>query len=159
MEKRLLTILFLFIVATFNTSCETNEDVIWDFTNYNILFSFEDPDLLEDPNFLSKVKVTLDGEVYTYSENDFYTRANMPMPFAIRILKYSDTERVLAFGEFSPENPAEVRNFTIDWGNGRVDDVEVTLYIKWKKGEPDVCKGLKINGENVSFGEAIKIQF
>ncbi|MBP1613242.1 MAG: putative lipoprotein [Bacteroidetes bacterium] len=151
---------FLFIMMLFvNTSCsDNNSDVIWDFVNYSIEFNVSNNDLLNDEAFLSKVKIVYEGKEYHYSKEDsehFYTRATYCYPLAIRCYSNSLDQTVpntiLGFGEFSPTEDYKNQKFTIDWGNGRVDEVEFDLYITWKKGDPTVHKKLKLNGEERDF--------
>ncbi|WP_321332735.1 hypothetical protein [uncultured Bacteroides sp.] len=154
-----IKLFFLFITMLFvNTSCGDDNDAIWDFVNYSIEFNVDSDNLLNDDAFLSKIKIAYRGKEYTYSKENsenFYTRATYCYPLAIRCynnsLNKDKPNNILGFGEFSPTNNYKNQKVTIDWGNGRVDEVEFDLYITWKEGDPTVHKRLKLNGEERDF--------
>lgn len=157
------TYLFLLFIVAFltNTSCDNNDpdpDIIWDFYNYSIEFNVGDSDLLNDEAFLSKVRVTYNGKDYIYSkeESEHYLRATYCFPLAVRCYNTSRDKNkpnnILGFGEFRPDNNYKNQKFTIDWGNGRVDEVQFDIYITWKKGDPTVHKKLILNGVETEFG-------
>lgn len=157
--------IFYLLIATIFfgiTSCNDDDDgpdpdKNWDFANYSIIFDIEDEKLLNDDANLSKIKVTYNGKEFLYSGQDDYNYVKYlpPLPLAIRCYNSEfDKEKPknrLAFGEFSPTKNYKGEKFTIDWGNGRVDNIEFCLFITWKKGDPTVHQNLVFNGETVDF--------
>ncbi len=138
--------------------------MIWDFYNYRIEFTLSNDELLNDEEFLSKVYITYNGKKYTYSKEEserFQTRATYCYPLAIRCYnEYRDKDypnTILGFGEFRPDDDYKNQEFTIDWGNGRVDKIGFDIFITWKKGYPTVHKKLRVNGEERNFGDVIHI--
>lgn len=150
-----ITFFCFFILA----SCKDDkEEKIWDFTNYEIEFSIPENDsIVNSEEFLSHIKITYNGNIYTYSEknNTNYLRATMPLPLAIRFYKANDsishTNSIISFGEFSPTDNYKKEKFTIDWGTDRVDNIEFSLYITGGNNNPKINKILKYNGKVVEF--------
>lgn len=161
------TLLYFFVTSLLFgfTSCKDDPDgpdpdVIWDFVNYSIEFDVSDRLLINDETSLSKIKITYNGKEFLYSkeESDRYmsrSKATFCFPLAVRAYNMErDNDKpnsTLGFGEFRPEHNYKNQKITIDWGNGRIDDVEFSIYITWKKGDPTVHRELKFNGEAVDF--------
>lgn len=156
--KKLQTLLFYALLLTMGSSCNNDNDTIWDFVNYSIEFTVDNEDILNDKEFLSKIRIIYNGKEYAYSEENnenFHTKATYCYPLAIRCYNQNydkdKTIRVLGFGEFRPNNNYKNQKFTIDWGNGRTDEIRFDIYITWKKGDPTVHKRRKLNGEKKDF--------
>ena len=146
-------LLFSFLLFGF-LSC-SEDDIIRDFTNYSVEFSFEDSAMLDNETFLSNIVVTYEGKEYKYSKSE--PRYNMPDPLAIRRYHSSHLDLdLLSFGEFSPQDRGKkkMEELTIDWGNGRVDNVKFKLYVK---GKDKVKKELIVNGEKLDSWKPILI--
>lgn len=159
MRRTHLVLICLVLLFTSN-SCSSDgpdPDVIWDFYNYSIEFNVGNSNLLNDETFLSKVKIAYNGKEYKYSKEDseYYLRATYCYPLAVRCYNASRDKNkpnnILGFGEFRPDDNYKNQKLTIDWGNGRVDEVEFDIYLTWKKGDPTVHKRLKINGVETEF--------
>lgn len=161
-------LLFLFGFLLFFTSCDDNDgrdpSMIWDFVNYSIEFTVANTELLNDEEFLSKVQITYNGKKYIYSEENSYpfrTRATYCYPLAIRCYnpdyKKEAPNTILGFGEFRPDHNHKNQKFTIDWGNGRVDEIGFDIYITWRKNDPTIHKKLRVNGEERNFDDIIYI--
>lgn len=76
---------------------------------------------------------------------------NMPRPLGLRKEVLGEAkERVLSFGEFSPEHQYKGETFTIHWGDGTKDVVKFDLYITWKKQNPTIHKRLYLNDKEYS---------
>lgn len=153
------SLLFGFIACSDNNDGPA-PDVIWDFANYSIEFDVSDSQLINDETSLSKIKITYDGKEYFYSKEESdryssYNKATYCFPLAVRCYNpWRDKNRpntTLGFGEFRPDDNHKNKEFTIDWGNGRIDNIKFSIYITWKKGDPTVHRKLKFNGESVNF--------
>lgn len=165
MKKVHISYLFISILLFCITSCDSKNDgpdpdIIWDFANYSIEFDVGNNEILNDEDSLSKIKISYDGKDYFYSKDESdrysnYNKATYCFPLAVRCYNYwCDKDRpntTLGFGEFRPDDNHKNKEFTIDWGNGRIDNIEFSIYLTWKKGNPTVHKKLKINGESVNF--------
>ena len=142
MKKHFVWLLLLFPLLL--TGCYGEEDkekdqgdYIWDFINYNIYFSVKDAAGNGDKSFPL--------------ENSVDTRFNMPRPLGLRKEVLGEAkERVLSFGEFSPEHQYKGETFTIHWGDGTKDVVKFDLYITWKKQNPTIHKRLYLNDKEYS---------
>ena len=138
--------------------------MLWDFFNYEIVFSAIDADSgqnLFDPKNPNNL---LDGGVwvtyrdkrydvvnYKYPEAD--TRATYVRPFALRHYPadvsggYNKLD--MGFGEFAPGGyKGEV--FIIHWADGSSDEVKLDCYITWHDCDPTIHKALYLNGEKIS---------
>lgn len=116
MKKHFVWLLLLFPLLL--TGCYGEEDkekdqgdYIWDFINYNIYFSVKDAagNNLLDPQVASNIlgnEITVEyGDKSFPLENSVDTRFNMPRPLGLRKEVLGEAkERVLSFGEFSPEH-------------------------------------------------------
>lgn len=155
MQKRFIYYSILFLLF-FGNSCSSDniDDLLWDFVNYNVEFNLEDAQLLNEDDFLSKIKVRYDNKDYIYSALNSYTRATYVYPLAIRLHK-----GLLVFGEFSPTSDLKNKTLEIDWGNGRVDEINFSIYITWKKNDPTVHKTMIVNGVKYEEWQPISISF
>ena len=146
-----------------------NDDIIWDFTTFNVNFFVSDkegndlinPDSKE--NILKNdITVTYNDKEYKYkNENKITPRLNLPAELAIRTFYYNSIDKFyIAFGEFTPIDNLKNETFTIDWGDGTKDEIKFDLYITWESPtEPIVHKKLYINDkeEEVDFEFFINI--
>ena len=162
MKKHFVWLLLLFPLLL--TGCYGEEDkekdqgdYIWDFINYNIYFSVKDAagNNLLDPQVASNIlgnEITVEyGDKSFPLENSVDTRFNMPRPLGLRKEVLGEAkERVLSFGEFSPEHQYKGETFPIHWGDGTKDVVKFDLYITWKKQNPTIHKRLYLNDKEYS---------
>lgn len=139
-------------------------DVIWDFTNYDIVFGVTDDTgtvNLLDPETLDNilgdpVTITWRGKEFsikTPADEEWRsnTRFNMPRRLALRLdrPRYGkwQGQYVLSFGEFSPTSDYKQEKFIVSWGDGTQDVFTFDCYITWKNHKPTVHVACWLNGE------------
>lgn len=147
------------------SGCTGDPDVIWDFVNPSVCFFVTDAatgENLLDPeseHTIAEHPITVSyrGEVYPVVRTDapqvrssLPTRANPARPLALR-LENRDALGVvegwhLSFGEFDPAAGWYGERFTIDWGDGRSNEVEFGLWLTWKSSEPTSHSPLSLDG-------------
>jgi len=144
---------FFLAAAALSVSCSEDEDreigmigYVWDYVNYSVDFEVVDRTTganLLDPaaegNILGQpIRVVYNGETYDRitaddlqydppyrSQASFEaTRVNPPKPLALRWGADDAGCYLLAFGEWTRWDFAGVR-FTIDWGDGTRNEIEV----------------------------------
>lgn len=142
-------------------SCNDNDDAtgdrIWDFNNTTILIKVQNAqgvDLLnpqESGNITGNtIKAIYNNKVYVLDADVSLPQTKSNMPKWSGLYTYENKGNYyLAFGEFSPENDYHGESFTIDWGDGTVDNVSFDFFITWKKKEPTVHFANYINGKEV----------
>lgn len=159
MKTRLLLLSILIVSLSF-VAC-INDDVIIDYMNYNAQFTVtslaDHTDLLADSEFIKNTYVEYRGEKYhviQFGDKDFmypsevvHSRYNMPLPWALRLLKTDKGRCVLAFGEFGPEERYKNETFKIHWGDGSCNTISFNLYLK---GD-NVRKNSKLDGKSGDF--------
>lgn len=138
-----------------NLEREPAEPPAPDFYNQSIVFTVENADgadLLdpyrEDNICRSGIVVKYAGE--SYSAGWWGPSYLPPRKLALRLGTDPDIGRgVLSFGEFSPLGNYRGATFSIDWKNGRTDEVSFDLYVeKSPAGIKNVHRTLKLNGED-----------
>ena len=154
------TILFSLILLLVFTNCSNNEDdILWDFINYGVVFSITDKsgnDLLNSEtkgNILENdIKVEYKKETFNIQIESAETRYNMPRKLGLRLEKDCNIEdkNVLTFGEFRPQSNYKGETFIINWGDGTKDIIKFDLFITWKKGDPTVHKKIYLNNKEYS---------
>lgn len=164
--RRLLLLLTLAVMCA---GCEKEDRFggfgIWDFANYEVVFTLTDPstgeDLLDESNpsglWLADVAVICDDRRYTLSDSDddLSPAANMPQKLALRrttAVKEGVRYNALSFGEFSPEDDYHGRSFKVEWGDGTQTDIAFDCYISWSDGVPAVHSRLWVDGREQSSG-------
>lgn len=162
----------LLLTGLLTTACRHEEEdhVIWDFLNYSVAFSVTDAatgaDLL-DPraagNLVNDPIRVRYGEqefgLQSIPTNDFYTaatRSNAPRPLGLRLTRLLRGYEgpypipgpwILTFGEFSPEQGWRGESFTIEWGDGIVNEVTFDCYVVWESPqEPKVVRHIWFDG-------------
>ncbi len=139
------------VIMLFTGCSNNNDDIIWDFANFNVAFRVVNQageDLLneeEEGNMLEDIKVVYKDKEYKWERPLKY---NMPKALALRTMYSSDKDIIyLCFGEFSPQSNYKNETFTIDWGDGTTDEIKFNLYITWKGNDPTVHQAVYLNGE------------
>lgn len=133
---------------------EAADPVFPDYRNEAIVFTVEDADgadLLdpyrEDNVCNTGIEIKYGGESY---RADWWGPSYLPpRKLALRMDTDSETGRgILSFGDFSPLRNYRGETFSIDWKNGRTDEVSFDLYVEpGDAGVPTVRRALKLNGE------------
>lgn len=125
-----------------------------DYRNESIVFAVrnaEGEDLL-DPfleNNICRQEIVVKYAGKSYSAG-WWGQSYLPVrKLALRLDTDPKTEcGTLSFGEFSPLGGYRDETFSIDWGNGRTDEVSFDLYVeKGGSGVSAVHRALKFNGE------------
>lgn len=164
-----LKLLLLAAVSLIFSGCDGSSGprpgVIWDFMCWDVSIEVKDSqgnDLFDpeyEHNILgNKITVTYKGNTYVMGE-ETKTKYNMPSPLAAKA-EYNQYSKknLFCFGEFTPEDDFHGEKFTIDWGNGIVDEIEFDLYITWKKGDPKVHKRVAVNGKEVQSEDPFSLE-
>ncbi len=153
----------LCIVMMFAGCDKHQDDIIWDFVNWNVVLIVDSPkgnllDPATEGNILDNdIIVEYNGKMYRM--NGQQTRENPPVWEGLRIGEYygyqgDDGTPALLFGEFATTtNGFRNETFIIDWGDGTHSAVMFDLYITWAwnerkdYNEPTVHKRIWIDGE------------
>lgn len=168
--KKLLNFWLLLPLYALVTGCDDGDgpdDRIWDFYNPSVCFFVQDPETGEnllDPESKSSIlhrdiAVTYEGvryEVVKPDDDPYYavaTRYNLPRPLALRLEapdpSGSDKDWHLSFGEFDPTDGSRDREFTIEWGDGSSNTVNLDLYIEWRRHDPIIHSPIRLDGVSV----------
>ena len=146
---------------------DDNGGWIYDFVNPSVCFFVSDAatgENLLDPGTVgaileNPIAVVYGGERYEVTSEAVAapaTRANMPLPLALRLEGAGGFDKVkdyhLAFGEFDPMRNWKEQSFVLDWGDGTSTKVEFDLYVtwdwSWKEGRkvPNVHSPIRVDG-------------
>lgn len=155
-------LILLLSLAVMCAGCEKEDRFggfgIWDFANYEVIFTMVDPstgaDLLDEDNpsglWLDGVAVVYGGKRYTLSgEETLHPSANMPQKLALRrtaAVREGARYNALSFGEFSSEDDYHGESFTVEWGDGTRTDVAFDCYITWSDRQPTVHQRVWVDG-------------
>ncbi|NDV84093.1 hypothetical protein [Bacteroides sp. 51] len=171
MKKFISFFLLLSFVLTGcdNLDPDDDDDIIWDFLCHSIpmqvtdadgnnLFSAETPGgPWEQPPYV----IYKDKKFDLYQGDPQYkdrTRELPPSFLELYLMKNTENEYYLCFGEFSPSSNYYGQPFTIYWGDGSKDEITFDLYITWKsKREPTVHHNIYLNGKPVTDTSYIPI--
>lgn len=143
------------------------EPVIWDFNNYEVVFTMVDAqtgaDLLDEDNpsgvWLGDVAVIYDGRRYTLAD-DLHKAANMPKPLGLRRTTVDDggvVRHALSFGEFSPTDDHRDERFTMDWGDGTQTEIAFDCYVAWSGNTPKVNTRVSVDGSERISGDIWRV--
>lgn len=130
---------------------EEDENIVWDFWSYNIVFSVVDAegrDLL-DPAVEGNI---LDNDIRIHYDDRVYATVDerRSLEQGALALRHGYDERpgryVLAFGRFSPRDRYLGQTFAIDWGDGTRNEVAFDCYIEWRGDEPFARKSILLDG-------------
>lgn len=163
--RRLLGLLTLSVLLI---GCEKEDRFggfgIWDFANYEVVFTMVDPttgeDLLDEENpsglWLGDVSVVYGDKRYMLSgEEALQPAANMPQRLALRrtmTVKEGVRYNALSFGEFSPERDYHGESFTVEWGDGSRTEIAFDCYITWSKQLPTIHQRVWVDGREQTSG-------
>lgn len=151
------------------TEKEQEQFMIWDFANYQVVFTMVDPstgeDLLDEDNpaglWLADVAAVYGDRRYTLADaGKPHPSYNMPEPLALRRTTVSDggmVRHALSFGEFSPEDDYRDRTFVMEWGDGSTTEILFDCYVEWNGSTPEVHTRVCVDGSDRLSGDKWRV--
>ena len=183
--KKIVLLACLALAFVGLNSCDDDEMYIWDYTNISVGITVQDAngvDLLDSAAVNTVVNdgitVSYGGRTYplmNFEEyyEQYYTqhtanhlakvkrKALAPRPLGLilwdkKLRPQYQSRNFMEFGDFDSTDESDNISFTINWGDGKSDNVEITNKIlkKAKHGQLIFERTFKLNGKLVYKGDS-----